>query len=146
MQDRDDLIKAIDRRTDELDVGPLLSDGDDFQVTLFRRFGNPMRITIVDADNGRATRNNQILEQTKLGGEVGFDAGVVVEVISRQVGKSAGRDAHAVEAMLVEAVRRRFKREMCDSLLCQSIERAVWVNRDGWCQRHVAVPTARSHT
>ena len=37
---------------------------------------------------------------------------MIVEMIAAEIGEAAGRDAHAVEAMLVEAVRGRFDREM----------------------------------
>ena len=76
MQNRDDLIEAIDRRADELDVSALLSDSDDFQATFLCCFDNLVRIAIVDADNGRTTRRNQVLEQSEFGGEIGFDGGV----------------------------------------------------------------------
>ena len=82
VHNRNDLTEAIDRSTDELDVGPLLSDGDDFQATLVRCLNHLVRIAIVDADNGCPTWRNQILEQAELGCEVGLDAGVIIEMIS----------------------------------------------------------------
>src|SRR6476619_2599239 len=50
-------------------------------------------------------------------------------MIARQVCKRAGGNAYPVEAMLIETVRRRFEREMRDTVLCQLIERPMELDR-----------------
>ncbi len=104
MRNRNDLIEAVDSRADKLDVGALLADGHDFQATRRCRFNDLLRIAIINADDGCAARHNQIFEQAKLGRQISFDARMIVEMISRQVRKRTGRDAHSVEPMLVETV------------------------------------------
>ena len=37
---------------------------------------------------------------------------VIVEMVAREIGEGRRREAHAVEPVLVEAVRGRFQREM----------------------------------
>ena len=55
-------------------------------------------------------------EQPQFGGEIIVEAGVVIEMVAREIGESASRQPHAVEPALVEAVRRRLNREMGDAL------------------------------
>ena len=60
---------------------------------------------MIGRDHGRAAGHDEIAEQPQLGGEVMRDIGMIIHVVARQIGKAAGRDAHAVEPVLVEAVR-----------------------------------------
>ena len=58
-------------------------------------------------------------------------------MVARKIGEGAGRDAHAVEPMLVEAVRGGFERQMRDAFARQLVERAMQFDRVGRRQRAV---------
>jgi hypothetical protein len=60
---------------------------------------------MIGGDDGGGAGREQLLEQAQLGGTVRIDRGMIVEVIARQIGETAERDANAVEAMLIESVR-----------------------------------------
>ena len=62
---------------------------------------------------------------------------MIVEMVARQIGEGAGGDAHAVEPVLVEAVRGRFERQMRDALAGELVERAMQLDRIGRGQRAV---------
>ena len=66
-------------------------------------------------------------------------------MIAAQIGEAAGRDANAVEPVLVEAMRRRFDRQMGDALAGQLRQRAVQVDRIGRGQRAVDLALPRHH-
>src|SRR5262249_4586656 len=84
-------------------------------------------------------------KQAEFGGEISLDSRVIVEMIARQIGESAGRNAHAIEAMLIEAVRRGFKREMGYALAGKLLECTVEFDRIGRRQRPVAFTLWRPH-
>ena len=83
------------------------------------------------------------LEQPQLGGEIGLDAsddspdGRAMRLV-----KAAGRDAHAVEAVLVEPVRGRLDRKMRDAFAGERVERAMQRDRIGRRQRAVDLAAA----
>ena len=60
---------------------------------------------MIGGNDGRAAGYHEIAEQPQFGIEVMRDVGMIIHVVARQVGKAAGRDAHAVEAVLVKPVR-----------------------------------------
>ena len=62
---------------------------------------------------------------------------MIVEMVARQIGEGAGGDAHAVEPVLVEAVRGGFQRQMRDALARQLVERAMQFDRIGRGERAV---------
>ena len=70
-------------------------------------------------------------------------ARMIVEMIARQIGVGAGRNAHAVQPMLIETVRRRFHRQMRHALVGQLIERAMQLDRIGRGQRAVGLALRR---
>ena len=79
----------------------------------------------------------QRVEQAHLGGEIGVERAVVVEVVARQVGEGGRREAHAVEAALLDAVRGRLHREMRDTVGGEPVEALVQGDRVGGRQRAV---------
>ena len=72
---------------------------------------------VVEVDDGGAVAGEDALEEGELGLEVGLEVGVVVEVVAAEVGEARGREVHAVEAALVEAVARRFHGGVGDALV-----------------------------
>ena len=58
---------------------------------------------------------DEIAEQPQLGGEIMRDVRMVIHVIARQVGESAGTDADTVQSILIEPVRRSLECEMRDA-------------------------------
>ena len=145
MRDGDDLREAVDGAADQLDVVALLADRHDLEAAFLGGLDHLPGIAIVDIDHRRAVRRDQLLEQAQLGGEIGFDGLMIIEMIARQIGEGAGGDAHAVEPMLVEAVRRSFQRQMGDALAGQLIERAVQFDRIGRGERAVFFAPRRDH-
>ena len=90
---------------DKLDVISVLANRHDLQAALLGGFDDLSRITIVNADHGAAARHNKVIEQPQLGGEIGFDGWVIVEMIARQIGEGASSDTDTVKPMLIESVR-----------------------------------------
>src|SRR5262249_58445539 len=89
---------------------------------------------VVGSDDRRATRHDEVAEQPELGGEIGFECRVVVEVVAAEIGEAAGFYAHAVETVLVEPVRGRFHGEGGNALVGKHGERGLQLDRppDGW--------------
>ncbi len=145
MGDGDDLREAVDGAADQLDVVAVHADRHDLEAALPGGLDHLPGIAIVDIDHRRAVRRDQVVKQPQLGGEIIFDGLMIVEMIARQIGEGAGGDAHAVEPVLVEAVRGGFEREMRDALARQSIERAVQFDRIGRGERAVGFARRRDH-
>ncbi len=72
--------------------------------------------------DGRLAGLQQRLEQPQLGREIVSSVGMVVEVVARQIGEGAGREAQPVEPVLVEAVRGGFDREVRDAVAGEPVE------------------------
>ncbi len=54
---------------------------------------------------------------------------MIIEMIARQIGEGAGAETHAIEAALIEPMRRGLESEMRDAILRQLIERLVQRDR-----------------
>ena len=95
----------------------------------------------VDVEHGGLARLQQLGEQAHLGAEIVGEVGVVVEMVAGDVGEAAGRDLHAVEAELVEAVAGGFEREVLDAVLLELRQQAVDFDRigRGVAERNLAV-------
>ena len=74
-----------------------------------------------------------------------LDGRVVVEMVPRQIGEGAGRDPHAVEPVLIKAVRRRFDRQMRDPLTGKVGQRAMQSDRVRRRQRAIDLTLRRDH-
>ena len=94
---------------------------------------------VVDIDDGRGAAVEQRLEQPQLGGEIGLEVLVIIEMIAGDVGEAARRDAQAVEPELIEAVRRRFDGKMGDAVAGQRIDRTMQLDRIRRGQRTVSL-------
>jgi hypothetical protein len=68
----------------------------------------------VGVDDGRSPDGQQLVEQARLGREIGVHRRMIIEMLVRQIGEGGGGQAQTVEAMLVETVARRLDREMVD--------------------------------
>src|SRR3974390_827574 len=145
MRDRHHLRKTVDGPADEFDVVTLLADRHDAEAALLRRCDHLPGIAIVDIDYRGAVRRDQVGEQPQLGGEIVLYGGMVIEMIARKVREGTGGDTHAVEAILIEAVRGRLEREMGDAFSCKFIERAVHFARMGRGERAVGFAARRDH-
>ena len=143
VRDLDSLRETVDRTADESNVVTALADRHDFQAARLRRRDHLSRITIVDIDDGGAARRDQVGKQPQLGGKISLDRRMIIEMVTRQIRIGAGGDAHAVEAVLVETVRRRFQGEMRDALAGQTIERAMQFDRVRRGQRTVFLALRR---
>ena len=68
---------------------------------------------------------------------------MIVEMVAAEIGEGAGRDAHAVEAMLVEPVRGGLHREMRHAFAGELVERAVQRHRIGRGERAIDLARRR---
>ena len=84
---------------------------------------------VVGRDDRRAPRHHDALEQDQLRVEVGFLRRMIIHVVACEVCEPSHGDAHAIDAMLVEAVRGGLHREMRDAVLGEAIERARKLDR-----------------
>ena len=84
-------------------------------------------------------------EEAKLRLKIGFHVGVVVEVVAAEIGEGGGREAHAVEALLLDSVRGGLHREMGDPLARELVERAVQQDRVGRRERAIGGGTGPDH-
>ncbi len=89
-----------------------------------------IRMRAIRRDHGGAVRRDDALEQDQLGGEIRVLGRVIVHVIARQIGEAADRHTHAVDAMLVEAVRGGLHREMRDAVLGETRRACAQVRSD----------------
>ena len=67
-----------------------------------------------------APSGKSVLEQPEFGREIILDRRVIVHVVAGQIGESAGGEPHAIEPLLVEAMRGGFDREVGDALSRQA--------------------------
>ena len=122
---------------------PLAADAHDRQAARLGRGHHRVGMIVIGIDDGRGARRQQSLEQPQLGGEIGLEARMIIEMIARDVGEAAGRDAQAVEPVLIEAVRGRFDREMGDAVAGERVDRAVQRDRIRRRQRAVSLAARR---
>ena len=80
-------------------------------------------------------------EQAQLGAQVVLEVRVIIHVVAGDVGEAAGRDLHAIETELVEAMAGGFQRQMVDAVLLQLRQQAVDFDRirRGVLERDLAV-------
>ena len=115
----------------------LAADRDDAQTRAPRRIDHLLRAIMIGGDHRGAIRPHEIAEQPQLGVEIMRDIGMIIHVVARQIGKTAGGDPHAVEPELVEAVRGSLEGEMGDAVACDLVELAMQRDRIGRRQRAV---------
>ena len=109
-----------------------------------RRIDHLLRAVMIGGDHRGAIGRDQIAEQPQFGVEIMRDVGMVIHVVAREIGETAGGDAHAVEPVLVEPVRRGLEGEMGDALAGDFVELPVQRDRirrgqravDGALRRH----------
>ena len=106
---REFLRKAVDvslNQTNALTrtVG-LAADRNDPQLSRTRNIDHGLRTIMIGRDHRSAIRHHQIAEQPQLGGKIMRDVRMVVHVVAREIGETAGCYAHAVQPILIEPVR-----------------------------------------
>ena len=103
-----------------------------------RRGGDHLaRVLGIGVDDGNAVGRQQLGEQAQLGGEIGLHARVIVEMVAAEIGEGGGLQPHAVQPVLVEAVRGGLEGQMRDALGRQLRQRPVQRDRVGRGQRAV---------
>ena len=121
-------------------------DADNRKAARLRGGDDGLRVLVVDIDDRGAARFDEDREEPQLGGEVGLEAQVIVQMIARDVGESAGGNAQAVEAVLIEPMRGRLDRKMGDLIAGESVERSVQRDRIRRRQRAVGGAAGRDDT
>ena len=92
---------------------------------------------MIGGNHRSTTIDHEITEQPQLRIEVMRHIGMIIHVVAREIGEAAGRDAHAVEAELVEPMRGRFERKMRDAVARDLVELPVQCDRVRRGQRAV---------
>src|SRR5919108_4495954 len=123
--ERERLCKALDRALDQANALAAPADGDEPQVAAYRRRRDDLGLLVIGRDYGGATRLDQIREQAQLGGKIGLQGRMIVEMITAKISESAGGNAHAVEAALIESMRGGFDGEVGHAFAGELIEGAV---------------------
>ena len=82
-------------------------------------------------------------KQPQLGGEIVLDRRMVVHVVAGEIGERARGEAHAVEPLLVEAVRRGLHGEVGDAACGEPVEELMERDRVRGGQRSVDGQRAR---
>jgi hypothetical protein len=59
----------------------------------------------IKVEHGHSVVRHELREEAPLGGEIGVEVAVKVEVVMRQVGEDGGGEAHAGHAILLQGVR-----------------------------------------
>jgi len=70
-------------------------------------------------------------EEARLRGDVRVDRAVIVEVVLRQVGEARDRETGAVDAVLIERMRRHFHRDRLDPGVAHAYEQRLQLRRLG---------------
>ena len=106
----------------EANSGALAPDGQERKPARLRRRHHCIGMLVIDVDDRRGAGLQQILEQPQLGGEISLEARMIIEMIARDIGETASRDAQTVEPVLVEAVRGCLDGEMSDAIAGKRVE------------------------
>src|SRR5262249_28605002 len=127
--ERECLREPLDPALDQTDALPAPADADEPQAAAPRRRHDDIGRLVISRDHRRAARLDQMLKQAELGGKISLERRMVIEMIATEIGESAGRDAHAVEAALIKSVRGGFDGGVRHAFARELIERAVQRNR-----------------
>ena len=110
-------------------ASPFAPDREEAQATRGAGRDHFVRDIAIGLDHRPLPRREQRIEQPQLRREIRVQVGMIIEMIARQIGEGAGAETHAVEAALIEPMRRGFESEMRDAILRQLIERLVQRDR-----------------
>ena len=99
------LRKSIDGGLYETNSRSIASDRHDREAARDGCGDHLVRVLVIDIDDRRGAGREQVLEQPQLGGEIGVECWMIVEMIARDIGEAGGCDTQTVEPVLVEAVR-----------------------------------------
>src|SRR5581483_11870011 len=108
------------------------ADGQQPQAALAGRIDHLLRAIVIGGNDRRAAGRNEIAKQPQLGIEIMRDIGMIIHVVAREIGEAGRRDAHAIEAILIESVRGRLEGEMRDAVARDLVELAMqrdWIGR-----------------
>ena len=92
---------------------------------------------MIGIDDGRATGHDEIAEQPELGGEIRLEVWMIVEMVAREICEGGRSHPQAIEAKVVEPMRRSLDREMRDAFAGERVERAMQRDRIGRGERAV---------
>ncbi len=106
-------------------ASPFTADREDGEPARPRGLDHARSDLGVGVDDRRRALRQEVAEQTQLGGKIILGRRVVIHVVAAEIGEGAGGKPHAVEPLLVEAVRRRLHREMGDARVGERLKRPV---------------------
>src|SRR5262249_30100528 len=97
MFDLQDLTEAVARGFEQPDSRSVASASR--EATSACRCGGAhiLSVVVIDVDDGGRALRQQIFEQPQLGGEIGFETRMIVEMVARDIGETRCRNAQAIE-------------------------------------------------
>ena len=99
---------------------------------------------VIGIEHGRPVHRHDLLEETRLGREVGVGISVVIHVVAGEGRERRRLDVHAVQAVLREPVARRLQRQMVDTVCGELGQDAMQGDRIG--RRVPQRPSSVVHT
>ena len=115
------------------------SRGEHAQATRRTNVRDARRHIAVRIDYCGLTRLQQSLEQAQLGGQIGDEVWMIVEMVAREVGEGGRAQSHAIQPALIQSVRRGFHRQMRHAVMSKTVERLVQRDGIGRCQRTIGL-------
>src|SRR5271156_5554872 len=95
------LRKAVDRGFDKTNARALAADAHDPQAARLGRRRDRLGVLMIDVDDRGTAWREQVVEQPQLGGEIGLESRVIIEMVPRDVGETSRRDAQTLKPVLV---------------------------------------------
>ena len=129
--DRETVALRVEEAQAGADVEGVAADAEDVEFASPARRDHRFGDVAVGVHHRRRAAWQQAAEEPQLGGEIGIDGAVIVEVVARKIGEAGGGEADAVEALLLDAVRRGFEGEMGDPVAGERVEALVQPDRIG---------------
>ena len=92
-------------------------------------FGEEVELRAVGIQHGGAARREELAKETQLGGAIGVERNVVIEMVAGQVGETGGGKRDTVEPALGKPVAGRLERRALDPRIGE--RREIPMQRDG---------------
>ena len=99
------LAEAVARTVNQPNSRSLASDRCDRKSARNGSSGDGFGVIVIDIDDRGCAVRQQFVEQPQLGGKIGFEARMIVEVVARDIGESRRRNAQSIEPILIEPMR-----------------------------------------
>jgi hypothetical protein len=113
--DRQVLPVGAGMGADDAEIAGLLPKGNNFQFAAAAQLGQRREFRRIGVQHRKPAVAQDVGEKPALGGEIGVERAVIIQVIAAEIGEGGGLHPDAVEAELVEAVAGGLHRQMIDA-------------------------------